>query len=233
MKQIRATLLLLLVLAFATPELWAQGKKDKKPKEKTDKKKPDKNAQRELKREMMEYYYDIEKYEHAREEMANAKRKSDSLSKIAQEYKQKETQNNEEMQKIQDERTKNQEMVRKLEEDLKASAEKKEVPQEGTFFSIQIGAFNQGGSSSLHDLFKQNAIHLKVEDDPSGFKKYVVGGYTSYEQASAARKKFMQMGAKGAWIVAYKNGSRVPMTDVRSTPIPEEELKELEKIKKR
>lgn len=235
MKQIRTICIMLVALAFALPDMAQAQKKDKKTKKDTtkkdNKKKPDKNAQRELKYEMMEYYYDIEKYELARVEMLAAKKKSDSLNQIAQNLKQKETNNNEEMQKIQDERTKNQEMIRKLEEDLKSASTKKEVPQEGTFFSVQIGAFTQG-MGTLHEMFKRSAIDLKVEDDPSGMKKYLVGGYKTYEEAASARKKFMQMGAKGSWIVAYKNGSRVPMTDVRTTPIPEEELKELENIKK-
>jgi len=165
-----------------------------------------------------------------RNNMLAAKQKSDSLDKVAKELREKETANNDEMQKIQDERNKKQEAIRKLEEELKNGAAKKEVPQEGTFFSVQIGAFNQGAGGNVSDMFKQ--VDLKVETDPSGIQKFLIGGYTSYEDAAAARKKFMKMGAKGAWIVAYKNGSRVPMSDVRNTPIPDDEMREIETIKK-
>ncbi len=223
--------LLLLVFLYVTPTLLVAQKTDKKKdtKKKDTKKKPNKNEARELKREMQEYYYDIELFEHTRNEVAVAKKKSDSLNQIVQELRKKETENNEAIQKIHDERAKNQEIIRKLEEEAKIASERKEVPNQGTFFSIQIGAFNQ---STISELFNQNTVDLKVENDASGFKKYMLGGYTTYEDASAARKKVLKMGAKGAWIVAYKNGSRVPMTDVRTTPIPEEEIKELERIKK-
>ncbi len=209
--------------------VFAQPKEKKETKKKEVKKKPNKNEARELKREMQEYYYDIELYEHTRNEVAVAKKKSDSLNKIVVELRKTETANNEAIQKIHDERTKNQEIISKLEEESKIAAERKEVPAEGVFFSIQIGAFNQG---TVSELFQQNAVDLKVETDASGFKKYMLGGYTSYESAATARKKLLQMGAKNPWIVAYKNGGRVPMTDVRTTPIPKEEIKELEKIKK-
>jgi|GEM_PF-2346276 len=222
----KATLLIILAgFVFLTQaELMAQ---KTKPKKET-KKKPDKKNSREVKREMQEYYYDIEKYEHTRNEVAVAKKKSDSLNQIVQELRKKETENNDAIQKIHDERAKNQEVITKLEEEAK-TGERKEVPREGVFFSIQIGAFNQ---STISEVFKNNTVELKVETDPSGFKKYMLGGYTSYEDAAASRKKLRQMGAKDAWIVAYKNGGRVPMTDVRTTPIPAEEIRELENIKK-
>lgn len=222
------SLLFLTCFLLASPESMGQGKK-KDTKKDTKKKNGNKNASRELKYEMQEYYYDIEKFEHARAEVAEAKKKSDSLNKIAVDLRKQEAANNEEMQKIHDERTKNQETIRKLEEELKIASERKAVPHEGAFFSIQIGAFNQG---ALHEIFGKSAVEMKVETDASGIKKYMIGGYQTYEEAATARKKIRQMGAKDAWIVAYKNGGRVPMTDVRTTPIPDEELKELEGIKK-
>ncbi len=226
------TLLSIILLAsffLIIPDANAQKGKDKKKKETKKKSSSDKNASRELKYEMQEYYYDIEKYERTRNEVAAAKKTADSLSKIAIELRKKEAESNEAMQKVHDEREKNQETIRKLEEELKASAEQKAVPEEGTFFSIQIGAFNQG---ALHEIFGKSAVEMKVETDATGIKKYMIGGYKVYEEAAAARKKLREMGAKDAWIVAYKNGSRVPMTDVRTTPIPEDELKQLEGTKK-
>lgn len=208
-----------------------KSKKKKEKKEKTvkqdDKKpKPDKKSYREIKKEMREYYYDIEKFEQAKLDKAIAQRKADSLNTVLANMKKDQDDNGDLVQRINAERAKNQETLQALEKQAAAPAERKAIPQDGVFFTVQIGAYNQ---RNISQLINQSDLDLSVEIDESGLKRYLLGGYRNYEDAANARKKIRQLGVKDAWIVSYKEGKRVNMTEVRSTPISEEELRELEK----
>jgi hypothetical protein len=195
----------------------------------SEKPKMDKKSYKQIKKELREYYYDIEKFEKLKVDMADAKIKADSLNEVLANMKRSEDENTELVERIRAERMKNQETLQTLENQAKLPAERKAIPSEGVFFTIQIGAYNK---MNISTLINETAADLSVEVDESGLKRYLLGGYRNYDDAAAARKKIRQLGVKDAWIVSYKDGKRVPMTEVRTTPIPDEELKELEKNKK-
>ena len=50
--------------------------------------------------------------------------------------------------------------------------------------------------------------------DADGTKKYTLGFFGDYWEAENFKKYLREMGVKDAWIVAYKNGSRVELKDV-------------------
>lgn len=231
----KAILFIFSILLFCSFSSFAQrNKKNKSEKDstelttKTEKPKKKIKVSKELKREMQEYYYDIEKFEFLKSSMAEAKAKAVKLNEELEKLKQQESDNNVAIESLAAEKDKNQATIKELEEKSKQKSERKAIPSEGVFFTIQIGAFNK---MNLSNLINQNEADLSIETDQSGLKKYLLGGYLTYDEAAESRKKLRKLGAKDAWIVAYKDGKRVNMNEVRDTPISEEELKELKSIK--
>ena len=83
------------------------------------------------------------------------------------------------------------------------------VSQKGILFKVQIGAFKK---KDLSKFSKSNpAFQLDAKD---GTMKYTIGMFRDYWEADTFKKYLRQMGVKGAWIVAYKDGTRVPIKDV-------------------
>jgi hypothetical protein len=224
-KKMKKLIVWTLVVFLSIGMALAQETKDKKNK-KTPKK--DKKSEKALKEEMKEYYYEIEKFEKIKYEMGVAAERADSLDKVLADLKKNQVDNRDAIDRLALEREQNQVRLRELESKKSDSTMRSAIPTEGIFFTVQIGAYNRVNLSNLLDT---NSSDLTVEEE-SGIKKYLLGGYKSYEDAANARKKIRQMGVKDAWIVSYKDGKRVPMNEVRNTPISEEELKELESLKK-
>ncbi len=86
-------------------------------------------------------------------------------------------------------------------------------------YRVQIAASKIPLShKKLREIYPNISIaHI---DKEGGWYKYLIGEYTSYEEAYQAKKK---MNVKGAFIVAYKNGKRVK--DIREVCNPEEHPK--------
>ncbi|WP_245907026.1 SPOR domain-containing protein [Reichenbachiella versicolor] len=82
-------------------------------------------------------------------------------------------------------------------------------PIKGIVFKVQIGAFKQ---KDLKEFAKNNPS-FEVDDD-NGTLRYTVGLFRDYWEADTFKKYLREMGVKGAWIVAYKDGKRVPIKDV-------------------
>jgi len=94
--------------------------------------------------------------------------------------------------------------------------ERKEVKKEekeikGLVYKVQIGSFKNKDLTKYFD----NNPNFSGEVDPDGVKKYTIGVFTDYWEAENLKKALREMGVKGAWIVAYKDGQRVNMKDAR------------------
>lgn len=88
-------------------------------------------------------------------------------------------------------------------------ATKSAVSEKGILFKVQIGAFKQ---KDLSDFSKSNpSFQLDTKD---GVMKYTIGMFRDYWQADKFKKYLREMGVKDAWIVAYKDGKRVPIKKV-------------------
>jgi hypothetical protein len=83
------------------------------------------------------------------------------------------------------------------------------VNEKGVLFKVQIGAFKQ---KDLSKFSKSNpSFQMDAKD---GTMKYTIGMFRDYWQADTFKKYLREMGVKDAWIVAYKDGKRVPIKKV-------------------
>jgi DNA repair exonuclease SbcCD ATPase subunit len=83
------------------------------------------------------------------------------------------------------------------------------VPTKGVIFKVQIGAFAKKDLSK----FAQNnpAFEVDGEDD---IMRYTVGAFQDYWEADTFKKYLREIGVSDAFIVAYKDGKRVPIKEV-------------------
>jgi hypothetical protein len=86
----------------------------------------------------------------------------------------------------------------------------KRGPSKGVVYKVQIGSFK---SKDLTKYFDNNP-NFSGEVDHDGQKKYTLGVFTDYWEADKFKKALREMGVKGAWVVAYKDGKRVNIKDV-------------------
>jgi hypothetical protein len=77
----------------------------------------------------------------------------------------------------------------------------------GIVFRVQVGAFSRPISkSTFSDV--PNLLVFKTDD---GLYKYMSGSYNSFQEASDAKAQLLVKGYSGAFIVAYKQGKRIPL----------------------
>lgn len=79
----------------------------------------------------------------------------------------------------------------------------------GVLFKVQIGAFKK---KDLSDFSKNNPSFQLDEKD--GVMKYTIGMFKDYWEADTFKKYLREMGVRDAWIVAFKDGKRVPIKEV-------------------
>lgn len=101
------------------------------------------------------------------------------------------------------------EAKRKASEKPVAASSRNLVPSKGVVFKVQIGAFKQ---KDLKKFAKDNPS-FEVDND-SGTLRYTMGLFRDYWEADTFKKYLREMGVKDAWIVAYKDGKRVPIKEV-------------------
>ena len=79
----------------------------------------------------------------------------------------------------------------------------------GVVYKVQIGAFR---NKDLTKYFNNNK-NFSEDVDADGAKKYTLGEFVEYWEADNFKKYLREMGVRDAWIVAYKDGNRVPIKD--------------------
>lgn len=79
----------------------------------------------------------------------------------------------------------------------------------GIVYKVQIGSYKG------YDLKKYIGKHKNFSGEvgADGSMKYTLGEFKEYWEADALKKYLRNMGVKGAWVVAYKNGKRVDIKD--------------------
>lgn len=84
------------------------------------------------------------------------------------------------------------------------------VGTDGVVFKVQIGAF-----TNKEDLTKYSANNANFDAETNdGVQKFTIGAFRDYWEADTFKKYLRQMGVKDAWIVSFKDGTRVPIKDV-------------------
>ncbi len=79
----------------------------------------------------------------------------------------------------------------------------------GLFYTVQVGVYSQPVSSAK--LYNVQPLYTEVA--PNGNLRYNTGIYNTIGRASEAKNMIIDAGIKDAFIVAYINGKRIPMTD--------------------
>jgi len=93
--------------------------------------------------------------------------------------------------------------------EVEGSSNSGAVAQKGVVFKVQIGAFKKKDISK----FAENNPSFEV-DSENGTLRYTIGAFVDYWEADTFKKYLREMGVKDAWIVAYKDGKRVPIKQV-------------------
>lgn len=82
--------------------------------------------------------------------------------------------------------------------------------EDGIVFKVQIGAFR---NKDLSKYFN-NTENFSGEITDDGMQKITLGIFRDYWEADTFKKYLREMGVNDAWIVPYKDGTRVEMKDV-------------------
>lgn len=205
MKYLSFFFILGLLLLIALP-LWGQSKLSKKEK-------------KALKKELKEYYYDIEKFEDMKRKNSEKQASIDSLRELVQRGNSNKAALDESLKDLQSEQAKlNAEISAvkaRIDSINRAKQEKVNVvlgvPKSGTVFSVQIGAYNQ---SQFSHLLQQQYGGKLIEVEENSMKKYLLGFYDSYEEAQQHRDNVRQLGIRQAWVVIYRDGQRIAIEEV-------------------
>lgn len=84
------------------------------------------------------------------------------------------------------------------------------IDETGVVFKVQIGAFRNKDLSKYFD----NNENFGGENEDDGVQKITLGNFRDYWEADTFKKYLREMGVNDAWIVPYKDGTRVAMKDV-------------------
>lgn len=79
----------------------------------------------------------------------------------------------------------------------------------GVIFKVQIGAFRNKDLSK----YLNNSKNFSGDTDSDGTRKYTLGAFTDYWEADNFKKYLREMGVKDAWVVAYKDGTRISIKE--------------------
>ena len=108
--------------------------------------------------------------------------------------------------------------ARVVEEAEKIVKEKeKTTPKENIVFKVQIGSFLNGRlTPAFKSLYAKLSKLRKIDEyvDPKKYKIYTLGNFVSYVDATTLKNQLLLEGVKGAFVVAYKNGEKIPVTDI-------------------
>ena len=78
----------------------------------------------------------------------------------------------------------------------------------GVVFKVQIGAYRKKNLAKY-----KNSPNFGIEQE-GDVQKYTVGVFREYWDADTFKKYLREMGVKDAFVVSYRNGSRIPIKDV-------------------
>ena len=100
--------------------------------------------------------------------------------------------------------------IAKAKQEAESQPAKAAISEDGVVFKVQIGAFR---NKDLSKYFENNE-NFGGETDEDGVQKITLGMFRDYWEADTFKKYLREMGVNDAWIVPYKDGTRVAMKDV-------------------
>jgi cell division protein FtsN len=84
------------------------------------------------------------------------------------------------------------------------------VPEQGIVYRVQLGAYSKKLSPSVFKNAGQVVI-LRTDD---GLYHYISGGFSSAQDALKEKEELVKKGYSNAFVVAYKDNKRVPLSSV-------------------
>ncbi|MBA2582173.1 MAG: SPOR domain-containing protein [Bacteroidetes bacterium] len=104
--------------------------------------------------------------------------------------------------------------------EFNASSLSEKDPDNQVVFRIQLGAYSRKLSKNIFEGV-DNLIMVTSED---GLVRYLSGSFTDYNEAVKEKINVVLKGYNGSFIVAYKNGKRIPLASVGATKTSAENL---------
>jgi len=102
--------------------------------------------------------------------------------------------------------------------------------KENIIFKVQIGSFPNGKLTPTFKTKYAKLSKLRKIDKYTDAKKnviYTIGNFTNYNDASLLKNQLILEGMKGAFLAAFKNGERIPVTSVvKEKPLKKPVVKE-------
>ena len=98
-------------------------------------------------------------------------------------------------------------------------------PVNTVVFRIQLGAYSKKLSGNVFN----GVDDLIVIPAENGLIKYLAGSFTDFNEAAKYKVDMLLKGYNGAFIIAYKNGQRVPLETVGATRAAPENIEETNK----
>ena len=86
------------------------------------------------------------------------------------------------------------------------------IPDSGVYFTIQIGAYRNDNLKFLSQKAEGQTIFTEKAE---GLNKYLIGLFEDYEEAQNKMIELLKMGLPEAWVVAYKDGQRVTLSQAK------------------
>lgn len=90
-------------------------------------------------------------------------------------------------------------------------------------YKVQIGSFLNGKlTPSSKTLFAKLSKFRKIDKyiDSKKYTIYTIGNFTNYKDGSTLKNQLIMEGVKGAFLAAFKNGERIPITSVMKNSTP-------------
>lgn len=84
-------------------------------------------------------------------------------------------------------------------------------------FKIQIGAYSRSLPDYVDRLYKKLSLIRVIDNytDDRGVTVYTTGNLTNFEDAVRMQAQVRQEGVKDAFVVAYKNGKRIKLSEAK------------------
>lgn len=77
---------------------------------------------------------------------------------------------------------------------------------QGVVFKVQVGAYKNKN-------FDHNNNTDYTKENADGYNKHVLGSFNQYQEAKSFAEHLVQLGIKGAWVVAFKDGVRISVKE--------------------
>jgi hypothetical protein len=92
-----------------------------------------------------------------------------------------------------------------------------QLSETGVIYKVQIGAFNEEVPLEIANIFITIANKgIKNYKEESGLTIYTIGNYQSYDEANKSKAEVINAGVTGAFVVAYKDGKKISITDAKA-----------------